>query len=836
MRLAQLMVDRIVASTVKWANSGFEGNPAYVVDPKQYFGDIADGAAIDFLRDSQNTLGVSTSTAQKIGKGLDLLCSPFKANIRLSLIQQYYEPEPFQCTLTEIAGNIENFYNDFSQGGWDAWFSMTQVPTNNPYGAYLEAKIELDSQIATALGLEKEQLDWNIGFRSWAKCLKKNPPATISTLGLPEEDPFGRTEIPNPDHVPGKAEGECIQRDTVSTPGSVIKSGLDKVLPAGLEKLIKVEHVEQLVEAFAVGVLKRYVFGDKGLFDTKSASGWAAEGGTTPPGTLPGRSFVQVDIDGDGIYDGIDTDQDGDPDQCYFGGSEDPTGPPCAGSASTVKIPGSSPGGGGGQCSVTGYQYEGALRDAMSAVLAENPAVGDLPNIESGGRQNARTFLALVETKLKSMGYEATDEVLNGNGNPSTGDIIAVWRSGDTMMERYDAIIGAAPTIRAAVTADFTGFIPLNCTSSGGGKDCGCKSNTGAPSPTSPNPTTPVPTTPTGVNPPLISSVSPTSVTAGQTTLTITGTDLTATVQFFDGAGNRNTVLGSVNSTKTQVTVLVPGDLPSGNATVKIYKDASTVSNGKLIQVAGAAGPAAKAVEAELNLGPGTFPDVAFFDGRIYLAVQMNGKLLLYNWKTDLTEQNVQEIPYQGDQAFPKLTVYNNVLWLAFRENYSSTANAVKLWRSDTQVIENLGGGFGNDPVALQNGFVAWQLQQADGTWKIVRRALTGGSTTIVKNAVGTGLSRILANGTVVTIDEDRFAVTGYTRPWVAGGLTVTEGKNTGLFGFWNNPSTPFSITSSQFSLFPGQTVFAPHAATDGTLYAVTTWGPSGARIAVIKK
>lgn len=171
---AQVAIERIVSSTVTWAQSGFQGNPAYVTDPKGYFGNIADGVAGEFI----------------LGSDLGFLCSPFQANIRISLTQQYYQPQPFQCTLTGITGNIDNFYNDFSSGGWDAWFSMTQTPTNNPYGAYLEAKIELDSRIASAVGLQREQLNWNQGFLSWADCIKSDP-----------------------------GTGECIERGPTKTPG-----------------------------------------------------------------------------------------------------------------------------------------------------------------------------------------------------------------------------------------------------------------------------------------------------------------------------------------------------------------------------------------------------------------------------------------------------------------------------------------------------------------------------------------------------------------------------------------------------------------------------------------
>jgi hypothetical protein len=232
MTVAQAMIQQLVASTVRWAQSGFNGNPAYVTNPAEYFTNIADGVAGQFIQ----------------GSDLGLLCSPFQASIKLSLTQQYYEPRPFQCTLTGVIGNIENFYGDFSQGGWDAWFSMTQEQTNNPYGAYLKAKIELDSQIASAVGLKKSEYDINNGFLSWQECA------------------IGKTTKYD---INGRPDGEmCIlgQEKTV-TPGSVISAQLNQTLPAGLNKLINAHDIDEIINAFAAGILQRYVFGSKGLFN-----------------------------------------------------------------------------------------------------------------------------------------------------------------------------------------------------------------------------------------------------------------------------------------------------------------------------------------------------------------------------------------------------------------------------------------------------------------------------------------------------------------------------------------------------------------------------------------
>lgn len=237
--LARTLIESILNSTIDWINNGFEGNPSFVTDPEQFFTNIADGIAGEFIE----------------GSDLNFLCSPFQTQIRLSLRNAYSsggigsDSYRFQCTLSDVVGNIDAFYDDFSQGGWDGWFSMTQNRSNNPYGSYVEARIELNSRLREALGLQKEQLSWNSGFLSFAPCERRAPDGVT-----------------------------CLERGPAQTPGVVIENQLEHVLGTGVRQLELADEFDELVSALIGQLLQRFVFGAQGL-----VSGGGGGGGNPPP-------------------------------------------------------------------------------------------------------------------------------------------------------------------------------------------------------------------------------------------------------------------------------------------------------------------------------------------------------------------------------------------------------------------------------------------------------------------------------------------------------------------------------------------------------------------------
>ena len=271
--IAKKFLERMVDSTVDWINTGFDGNPAYLDDPKQYFADVADGVAVEFIE----------------GSDLGFLCSPFQTQVRLALMKSYVQRNPFQCTLTDVVANIEAFYSDFNQGGWEAWFSMTQNDANNPYGTYLDARVELDSRMASAINIKQEQLDWGRGILSYEVCEGdiQGPPA----LGQ-----------------------KCPGPSRIITPGAFIEGQMQNVLGTGVRQLELADEFDELIGALLGQLLRESVFSSNGLASAPNVT--SANGGGTP---IPQASGV--DIDGDSINDIIDTDGDSIPDTCIYGGT-----------------------------------------------------------------------------------------------------------------------------------------------------------------------------------------------------------------------------------------------------------------------------------------------------------------------------------------------------------------------------------------------------------------------------------------------------------------------------------------------------------------------------------
>lgn len=245
------MLERMSDAIVEYINNDFRNpdgsnGPAFAIDFEGFLLNVGDEIAGEFI--------------ENIGAGV--VCSPFKAQIQSSLRLRFQtvrstDPAQTTCTLTGSLQNIENFFaGDFSAGGWQTWFEVTQNQSNNPVGAFLQLEGELAYRIQSARETESEKIGWGDGFLSFEECV--------------EEGPNGTCKVKN-----------------VRTPGRVIEGQLQSMLGSEIAQLELADEFDEIISALA-GQLVAKVFGNEGLIINGPTNPWAGGGYGNNPTTSSG--------------------------------------------------------------------------------------------------------------------------------------------------------------------------------------------------------------------------------------------------------------------------------------------------------------------------------------------------------------------------------------------------------------------------------------------------------------------------------------------------------------------------------------------------------------------
>lgn len=259
--LAKALVQSMVASTVNWINSGFQGSPSFLTNPEGYFANVGDQVTGNFISNTGILSG---------------LCSPFSADLRLALAlgQVNGNNGHYTCTLSSVINNVKNstvngmsiggFMNgDFSQGGWPAFISLSE-PQNNESGAYLQAHSDLLQQIGSKQSSVNQQLTQGSGFLSFQSCndisASFNSGGTLNpqSLGLSsdqytqiQKNVAGSYNTGNGTSIQQTADatGEHYKQCSTQTPGSVISASLNKSLGASQDSLVTADEIDEVVGA-----------------------------------------------------------------------------------------------------------------------------------------------------------------------------------------------------------------------------------------------------------------------------------------------------------------------------------------------------------------------------------------------------------------------------------------------------------------------------------------------------------------------------------------------------------------------------------------------------------
>lgn len=153
--VAKIILDWIVDETVTWIQGG--GEPGFVQNWDTFAKDAFNVGVGEVINDSN----------------LSFLCSPFRAQVKLSFLPVQSFKHQVSCTLDQITGNIENFYTDFSNGGWLAYDRMWE-PQNNYFGAYMMAS---DEALIRAMERRNAALNEAVaskGFLGVKQCISYN--------------------------------------------------------------------------------------------------------------------------------------------------------------------------------------------------------------------------------------------------------------------------------------------------------------------------------------------------------------------------------------------------------------------------------------------------------------------------------------------------------------------------------------------------------------------------------------------------------------------------------------------------------------------------------------
>lgn len=197
--LKKQILDMLVDQIVSWAQGG--GDPKFIADWGSFLADVGNQVAGDFVQEL----------------GLGFLCAPISAQIQVAVGSPRSFAQRAQCTLDQIVGNIQSFYDNFINGGWIAYQESWQ-PQNNYFGSLLMAIQERDNRMERAqLAAQNEGIAGG-GF-------------------LSTKDESGR----------------------ITTPGSVVGSLVSKAVGSDIDYIINAEQLQDYIGAIANALINRLI-------------------------------------------------------------------------------------------------------------------------------------------------------------------------------------------------------------------------------------------------------------------------------------------------------------------------------------------------------------------------------------------------------------------------------------------------------------------------------------------------------------------------------------------------------------------------------------------------
>lgn len=162
-QLAKNQLSAMTKYTMNWVNTGFSGNPFYVQNISKYMNDI-----------ENDILEQETRLFKDPMKGQEY---PWGRDFSRAAINGEITKENFGATMKQdltsflVPGaTVDSFSRDFSQGGWEGWWALTQNDNNNPFGFIAKSTENLIDKQQKATEQAKADIANGQGYRSQKEC------------------------------------------------------------------------------------------------------------------------------------------------------------------------------------------------------------------------------------------------------------------------------------------------------------------------------------------------------------------------------------------------------------------------------------------------------------------------------------------------------------------------------------------------------------------------------------------------------------------------------------------------------------------------------------------
>lgn len=181
------------------------------------------------------------------------------------------------CTATQAVNNIEGFYRNFEQGGWNAFFKVTTEPQNNAYGAFMLTLGEQAQTVANRQLSLQQQLLHGLGFKGFevprdTNCqrISGGDAAELQEQLRVQQQVWGKENKPEQSVKTDNSDPEnptfqfCDVAYDVKTPGSLFSAALPEAVFSDKRRAEIADELDESVSAIVMALLQKVISASTG--------------------------------------------------------------------------------------------------------------------------------------------------------------------------------------------------------------------------------------------------------------------------------------------------------------------------------------------------------------------------------------------------------------------------------------------------------------------------------------------------------------------------------------------------------------------------------------------